>query len=84
MVKKTSRRQKHPQVSKQIATSNHFASLKYLQESAVGHHSNDLVTSKILKGKERKVSMTALHKHRTLIIKDSHVRGLAERLRDYL
>ena len=81
---KTPRRQNYPQESKQIATSNHFVSLQYLQEPAVGHHSNDLVTSKILEGKERKVLMKSQPKHRTLIIGDCHVRGHAERLSDNL
>jgi len=36
--KKASRRQNYPQISKQIAISNHFASLLHLQESAVRHN----------------------------------------------
>ena len=75
--KKASRRQNYPQKSKQIAISNCFASLQYLQESAVGHHGDNLVTSKISEGKERKVLMSAQPKHRILIIGDSHVRGYA-------
>jgi hypothetical protein len=77
---KASIRQNYPQISKQIATSNHFASLRYLQESAVRHHGNDLVTSKISEGKERKLLMTA----RPKITGDSHVRGYAERISDNL
>jgi hypothetical protein len=38
---KTSRRQNYPQKSKQIAILKCFASLRYLQESAVGHHGNN-------------------------------------------
>ena len=49
---KKPRRQNYPQKRKQIAISNRFASLR-LQESAVGHPRNDLVTSKISEGKER-------------------------------
>jgi pyrroloquinoline quinone (PQQ) biosynthesis protein C len=49
--KKVSRRQNHPQISKQIATSHNFASLRYLQETAIGHHGNELFTSRISEGK---------------------------------
>jgi hypothetical protein len=55
-----------------------------LQESAVGHPGNDLVTSKISEGKERKIVMTAQPKHRILLIGDSRVGGYAERLSDNL
>ena len=67
-------------ISKQIAISKSLASLRYLQETGVRHHGNDLVTLKISDGKERKVLMTAQPKHITLIIGDSLVRGYAERL----
>jgi hypothetical protein len=44
-------------MSKQIAISNNFLSLQYLQESVVRHYGNDLVTLKVLEGKEKKLSM---------------------------
>ena len=74
---KASRRQIYPQWSKNIATSTCFASLRYLQGSALWHHGNDLVTSDILDGKERKLLMTAQPKHRILVIGESHVRSYA-------
>jgi hypothetical protein len=51
-VVKASRRQNYPQIGERTTTSNRFASLQYLQESDVRHHSNDLITSNISKGKE--------------------------------